>query len=111
MVTQYIQSPDPSGIFIGIGAMVLFFAFAFMIYQVFIRPTKQNNDLEQEYVDTERVAIHKYVGKKGINLVQEIDKINIFKTGRFRKELEKQVLEDFFGKNKPEAKPATAPKK
>lgn len=89
-------------IFASIGICAVLCVFAWGLYQIF-RSYKSMNDKEEMYGAAERTALQNYgVKKKGIDITKEMlkRKILVKKEKSFRRKLEEEVYDDFFGKDK-----------
>ena len=91
--------------FIGIGLLAIFLVVAYFMYQ-FSRMFKQTADKEEVYEYAEIAAAEKTALKKGIDIEAERLKRDMYKKlakkRTFRKELEREMIEQYFGKEKKE---------
>ena len=73
---------------IGIGAWILYHAF---------RPIKNISDLDDKYIKSEEVLLHKSMEKKGINLGVEILKLReLERPASIRRKIREQIIKDFY---------------
>lgn len=102
-VTSYpVGHADITGLLMGFAAILVIFGVGFFLFRAFKAAFAQT-DVNADYLNTERVALRKYlINKKKINLDKEIAKLQIKVESKFQKRLEKEVEEDFFGKEKEE---------
>ena len=96
---------EVGSIFIGIGAMVVFFVLAYLLYQ-FSRIIKATADKEWKYELFEEMMLDKVAMKKGINLDKEMLKRDAMKIQRksLRRKLADEIYDEMFGKDKEEKK-------
>lgn len=92
--------------FVGIGVMVMCFVMSYFIYQ-FTRGIRASVDYDERYMALKHGLLNRLASKRNINLSDELktlakDRIStqMFKKTSFRKKLEKEMLEDLFGKEK-----------
>jgi transcriptional regulator CtsR len=98
------QNIDVSGMFIGIGGMVFFFALSYIVYQ-WSRYLKSNVDKESKFELFEELVLDKVAGKKGINLMKAAIERRITETSKsFRKRIEEEMVKEMFEDGKNEAK-------
>lgn len=84
----------------GLGILIFLLAIAYMIYQ-FARMHKQVADKEEKFELFQELTICNIAKKKGIDLQAEVNKKSLYSTKTFRRELQKQMIEEMFpGKKK-----------
>lgn len=88
-----------SGVFIGIGGMVLLLVVAYMFYQ-FTRFWKAIADYETKWELLKEILLVKYANKKGIDLDKEIIKKDIFQRNKktFKDIVQQEIMDDFLKK-------------
>ena len=95
----YSAQPDISGLFAGLGLLAITLVLAYFLWQV-VRVFRATADREEEFSAFESVLLHKSAEKQGINLKEEMAKRDLLKRKNFRKKLEEEIYNDFFGNNK-----------
>ena len=88
-----------SGVFIGVGAMVVMFFIAYTIYHIG-RILKYSGDYEERMTTFEIAVLDKLAKKKGIDLRKEIEQNRLLVNRSFRKKVRQQMYEEMFGKDK-----------
>ena len=89
---------------IGVLVFLMIILLAYFIFASWERPHRK---LDEWYTNTERLAIDKYLSAKhGIDYIKEMVRLNSSENGSFRRELEREVIKDFFKKGKDEEKKA-----
>ena len=88
-----------SGVFIGVGAMVVMFFIAYMVYHIG-RIFKYSGDYEERMTTFEIAVLDKLAKKKGIDLRKEIEQNRLLVNRSFRKKVRQQMYEEMFGKDK-----------
>lgn len=93
-----VGTPQLYPFLMGIATILFIGTTMYFLFRLFKAGFAQT-DVNADYLNTERIALRRYLkGKKNINLDKEIAKINIKVESKFQKRLEKEVEEDFFGK-------------
>lgn len=94
--------------FAGLGVLILMIAFSVFIFSIgymfwqLARTTKFSTDRDEAYSLMEILQLNKYALGKGIDIEKEKLKKDIFKsrTKSFKRRLEEEVIDEFFGKEK-----------
>ena len=90
---------DGGRIFIGMGAMVVLFFIAYILYHLG-RILKYSGDYEERMTTFELATLDKIALKKGIDLRKEIEQNKLLVNRSFRKKVRQQMYEEMFSKDK-----------
>ncbi len=89
---------DGGRVFIGLGAMVVLFFIAYMVYHIG-RIFKYSGDYEERMTTFEVAILDKLALKKGIDLRKEIEQNKLLVNRSFRKKIRQQMYEKMFNKD------------
>ena len=90
-----------SGLFIGIGGLIVMLVFAYFFYQIG-KMFQSIREKEDKYELLEEMALDKMAKGKGIDLRKEELKRNVFRVQKksFRRRVEEEVYAELFPKDK-----------
>lgn len=99
MVSSLINIPPNFGAFFaGLGGLILFLVISYGLYLV-IKHLNFWMEVDSKRLLLSDILLEKAAQKRGIDLVKEMKKREIFETKNFQKKLELEIMEDFFGKD------------
>lgn len=90
---------EAMGIFVGLGAFVLFLVGSYLAYQI-ARIYRGIADLDERENTVKILAIDDLAKKKGIDIKKHLVEESIYRRKSFRKKLEEEVINNFFRKDK-----------
>ncbi len=92
---------DMGRVFIGVGAMVVFFFIAYLIYHI-ARLFKYSGDYEERITTFEIAVLDKIAKAKGIDLRKEIEQNRLLVNRSFRRKIRDEMYTEMFCKDKEE---------